>query len=538
MIKPLGLGFAAICMLFSTITYSQSASNPLFRHLPPAADHIYEINISTLIAKGNLGSILNSLPPSKNAQNNMMFDLLKNPTAAGVDLSNNILIAQTTASGSDTLNFINVIFQLSDSAKFRAALSRTIGGLRFHRLPGTGITAGKDKMGLAWNDRLVVITLASRLDSTAPRQHAPSTVHHAIAEMTIQRSLAALAGFIGSPYTTDDRFLAGFASDADFHSWSNGRGNGTVNWMKMLSKLSSKFSKTPAMNGAKMPNGFFPSGNKQTPVLATLDFAEGKMVFQTTSFLQADDVTLLNKVIDKPFNEDLLAHLPSGLLLGWAGFHVNLGAIGDVLEHYHTRSKVDSMLAAKGFALDDVTGLLGGDFLFAALAPDSAIITDTTKKKINFYFVTTLGDPAKFMKLAARLSLFKDSTVTSPDSTKSKFFKDLGSKFVVQNNLLVISGSRELALKYFSHADLRPTDQAGDGANRQSVVIDLKAVGAFLGANASNNPKAKMALHLVGKLDRLAISTKLEGNNRLVTVQLITNEPSTNSLSTLMSVLH
>lgn len=520
------------------MAFSQAASNPLFGHLPPAADHIYEINFSALIAKGNLGSILNSLPPTKNAQNNMMFDLLKNPAAAGVDLSNNILIAQTTASGSDTLNFINVIFQLSDSAKFRAALSRTIGGLRFHRLPGKGVSAGKDKMGLAWNDRLAVLTLASRADSMGPRHNPSSTIHHAVSEITIQRSLVALAGFIGSPYTTDDRFLAGFASDADFHSWSNGRGNGTLNWMKMLSKLSSKFSKTPGMNGTKMPNGFFPSSNKHTPVLATLNFAEGKMVFQTTSFLNADDVTLLNKVIDKPFNKALLAHLPSGPLLGWAGFHVNLGAIRDVLEHYHFRSKVDSMLAAKGLALDDITGLLGGDFLFAALAPDSASTADTTKKKINFYFVTTLGDPAQFMKLAARLSVFKDSTMTSPDSTKSKFFKDLGSKFVVQNNLLVISGSRELARKYFTHADLRPTDQAGDDANRQSAVIDLKAVGAFLGASASNNPKAKMALHLLDKLDRLAISTKLEGNNRLITVQLITNEPSTNSLSTLMSVLH
>jgi hypothetical protein len=536
--KPVGLGFAAIYMLFSTIAYSQPASNPLFSHLPPAADHIYEINFSALTTKGNLGSILNSLPPTKNAQNNMMFDLLKNPAAAGVDLSNNILIAQTTASGSDTLNFINVIFQLSDSAKFRASLTRTIGGLRFHRLPGKGTTAGKDKMGLAWNDRLVVITLASRLDSTAPRHYAPSTVHHAVSEVAIQRSLAALAGFIGSPYTTDDRFLAGFASDADFHSWSNGRSNGTQNWMKMLSKLSSKFSKTPGMNGAKMPNGFFPSGNKQIPVLSTLNFADGRMVFQTTSFLQADDVTLLNKVIDKPFNKELLAHLPSGPLLGWAGFHINPGAIGDVLEHYHARSKVDSILTAKGLALDDFTTVLGGDFLLAALAPDSVSTTDTAKKKINFYFVTTLGDPVQLMKLAARLSVFKDSTMTSTDSTKSKFFKDLGSKFIVQKNLLVISGSRELALKYFTHADLRSTDQAGDDQNRQSVVIDLKAVGAFLGASASNNPKARMATHLLGRLDRLAISAKLEGNNRLMTVQLITNEPSTNSLSTLMSALH
>ena len=168
--KPICLSFAAIALLLSTIAYSQSAPNPLFSHLPAAADHVYEINFLALKAKGNLGRILDSLPPSKDAHTAMMFDILKNPAAAGVDLGNNILIAQTTASaqtttsGPDTLTFINILFQLSDSAKFRAALTRSIGGLRLHRVPGKGVTAGKDKMGLAWNDRLVVITLASRAD--------------------------------------------------------------------------------------------------------------------------------------------------------------------------------------------------------------------------------------------------------------------------------------------------------------------------------------------------------------------------------------
>ncbi len=58
--KPLGRGFTAIYLFFSTMAFSQPASNPLFSHLPPAADRVYEINFSALIAKGNLGSILNS----------------------------------------------------------------------------------------------------------------------------------------------------------------------------------------------------------------------------------------------------------------------------------------------------------------------------------------------------------------------------------------------------------------------------------------------------------------------------------------------
>jgi hypothetical protein len=549
--KPFGLSFAAICLLITAVAHSQPTPNPLFSHLPPAADRVYEINFSALMAKANLGAVLNSLPPSKNAHTAMMFDILKNPSAAGVDFSNSILIAQTTASGSDTLNFINILFQLSDSAKFRSTLSRLNSGLRFHRLPGKGTTAGKDKMGLAWNDRLVVITLASRIDTTGPHHPDPANHHpdpavhqpasavpHLVSELAVEKSLAALAGFMGSPYTTDQRFLTGFASDADFHSWSNGTQNWTAMLSKLSSKLSSKLGKTQGMNGTKMPGGFYPPDKKQPPVLSTLNFADGRMVFQSTSFLQASEITVLNKIMDRPFNKDLLARLPSGPLLGWAGFHINLGAIGDVLEQYHVRSKVDSSLAKKGLTLDDLTAVLGGDFLVAALAPDSVSATDTAKKKINFYFVTTLGDPARLIKLASKLSLFKDSTMTMQDTTKSKIFKDLGSKFIVRDNLLVISSSREMAQKYFTHSDRRSTDQAGDDEQRPSVVIDLRAISAFLGTSASNNPKAMIAARLLEKLDRLTISSKLEGNNRLTTVQLITAEPSANFLNTLMSILH
>ena len=292
------------------------------------------------------------------------------------------------------------------------------------------------------------------------------------------------------------------------------------------------------MKGMPMPNSFTPADKKLPPVLSTLNFADGRMVFQTTSFLQASEITVLNKVMDRPFNKDLLARLPSGPLLGWAGFHVNLGAIGDILEQYHARSKVDSTLAKKGLSLDDFTAVLGGDFLVAALAPDSVSATDTAKKKINFYFVTTLGDPVRLLNLAAKLSTLKDSTMTTPDTTKSKIYKDLGSKIVVRKDLLVISRSKEQAQKYFSHTDRRSTDQAGDDANRQSVQIDFKALGAFLGTSASNNPKAMIAARLLEKLDKLTVSGKLEGNNRLITVQLITAEPSINSLSTLMGILH
>src|ERR1700677_4908704 len=118
--KPICLFFTAITLLLSTIAYSQSTPNPLYPHLPPKADHVYEIDFNQLNAKGNLSAMLSGIPIKGQAA--VLLTILKDPAAAGIDLSNHIVFAQTSASGTgaDSLSFTNIVVQLSDSAKFRA----------------------------------------------------------------------------------------------------------------------------------------------------------------------------------------------------------------------------------------------------------------------------------------------------------------------------------------------------------------------------------------------------------------------------------
>jgi hypothetical protein len=110
---------------------------------------------------------------------------------------------------------------------------------------------------------------------------------------------------------------------------------------------------------------------------------------------------------------------------------------------------------------------------------------------------------------------------------------------VVQDNLLVISNSREQAQAYFTHTDRRPTDNIGDDNDIQRLVIDLKAVGSFIGNSMTGDPKAMIFARILEKLDKITFSNgAMDGNNSEATFQIITAEPDTNSLATLMSILH
>src|SRR5579872_398773 len=221
--KALSLSLAAIGLLLSLVTRGQSA-NALYQHLPPNADHVTEINFNQLNAKGNFSALLNAVPPTGNSQANLIIDALKDPSCAGIDFSNNIFLAQTSASGNDadTLDFTSIVFQLSDSAKFRNLLAQAIPGLQVSTTAGKGMSFGKDKMGVAWNDKMVVITQATSYVPAVSNTVSPAAATPPASELAVERSFEALAGYSGSVWLTDQRFLSGFATDEDVHAWSTG----------------------------------------------------------------------------------------------------------------------------------------------------------------------------------------------------------------------------------------------------------------------------------------------------------------------------
>jgi Domain of unknown function (DUF4836) len=513
--------FVAIALLLSTVAlalsttaYSQSP-NPLYQHLPPSASHIYSVRLGQIIAKGELAGLLGSIP-MKDPKSEDFIKILQDPASAGVDLNHEILIAQTTATGkgADTLSFTQILVPLTDSAKFRSVFVAKL-NQRVHRVPGKGATTYKAKEGMAWNDQLLVITEAS-----SP-----------VGEKAVEKSLAALAGFSGTPWLTDQRFLTGFATDEDMHAWSQ-----KMDFMQLMSKLIKKMAaKNPAMQNAPFPDYSNMGQMPHPPVLSTFNFDNGRIVFRMTTFNKPEDVAMYKREFDRPINKDLLARVPGGgVLLGFAAMHFNAAALPDVLDKYHTRHMLDSVLGKSGLSVNDVSSIFGGDFLVAALA-DTTATTDTVKKKVNVYFVMTLGDPAKLMQLTATLA---GASNGSADTAKVAMLKKLADKLVIRDNTLVISGSREMAQKYFDNQSRRATDLIDD-KSVQELVVDLKAVSAFIGTSMTNDPKAMIIARVLEKLDKIELKSSLgDGDNMVVTFQIITGDSSTNSLKTLVGLLH
>jgi hypothetical protein len=546
--RPICLSFAAAILLLSTIGNAQP---PLYKNLPPAANHIYSIRLGQIVTKGDLLTLLNSLPPSKDPKAGMVINFLKDPSSTGVDISHEILIAQITAAGTgaDTVSYTQVLVPITDSAKFRKTLAGAMKDLHIHRLPGKGNTTYKDKMAMAWNDQLLVITLGSAESSgssisdsatvfanpgkkpiAAPVHKAPPAVHRSVGELSLEKSLAALAGFPANPLLTDQRFVSGFAGDEDVHSWST-----RMDIMQTIAKLGKKFAaKSFAMQGKSFPDYSNLSQMPHPPVLSTFNFADGRIVFHMTTFNKPEDGPIYQKMFDRPINKDMLARIPNaGLLLGVAAMHINPSAIPDAMERYHTRQMVDSMLGKKGLTISDVSAIFGGDILVAVMG-DTTAASDTSKKRINIYFVATLGDPAKMMQVAAKLAGSTDAA----DTAQMAKMKKLTEKMVIRDNTLVISGSQEMAKKYFDNTDRRSTSLIADNS-AQDFVIDLKTVSAYMSTTMTGNPKVMVATRVFERLDKVELRTSLpDGNNTNMTFQIVTGDPSTNSLKYLLSLLH
>lgn len=536
--KRTSLSFVLTAMLLSTIANGQSP-NPLYQHLPPSADHIYSVRLGQIITKGDLTGLLTTIPV-KDSNTAKFINVVTDPAAAGVDLDHEILVAQTTAAGTgaDTLNFTQIFVPLTDSAKFRRSFMIHE---HIHHVAGKGATISHGNEADAWNDHLWVMTIAS-LESpgsaSAPKQTPGSARKPAAAtrrplhEAALVKSLAALAGFTGTPWLTDQRFLTGFATDDDMHAWSR-----KMDFMGLMSKLMKKMAaKNPALrNGAFPAYGNLNSQAPHPPILSTFNFADGRIVFRITTFSKPEDAAVIQRVYDRPANKDLLARIPAGLLLGFADVHFNPAAIPALLDKYHTRQMVDSMLGKKGLNIDDISGAIGGDFLVAALG-DTTTTTDTAKKKLDIYFVATLGDPSKLMRLSAKMM----AGAGAADTAKAAKMKKLADKMVIRDNLLVISNSKEMALKYLDNTDRRSTALLGDADKSvAAIVIDLKAVSAFMTATQSGNPKSMVIARVLEKLDKVEVSSRLsDEGNTVGTFQIITGDPSTNSLKTIVSLLH
>jgi len=523
---------ATLLLIIVVLSATAQTVNPLFRHLPPNASKIYHINLPVLTSKLSWNDIISNIPSKSNSDQQMMA-LLRDPAQAGIDINQDIFVAQNDkVTKLDSASFITILVHLADSGKFGALVHKGT-DIRTYRLPH-GSALGKGKMSVAYDNKLAVFTIITP-DKSAADAGKKSLNDNKVAPapsfnttlFAAKRSIASLMGFPRSIYTTDAAFMTGFSDDADFHMWMP-QGSGLATLVKTMGK------KNQGMSDAltNRPN------NSQRHLLTAFRFDAGKIVMRSTMVLEADSLAFIKKLNSRPLNTDLIARLPGKDLLGMVNLHLDLSVLTDLLDMYKLRSKADSGLSSLGFTVADIPKAFKGDFLLAAVAP-SAQPGDTTHYKDPFvYFVTTINDLGTFMKLASKLLQPKDSA-----SGGKGMFGKMKTAYTLQDNILVVSGSKQRTDSYFSSTTRRSTALVSDHVAHApfSIVVDIKAVAAYLQqAGGPPSGKTQQMLHFMNALDRLTIAggQLVDGSKSETYVELKMADASENSLRSIFKLLH
>jgi hypothetical protein len=372
----------------------------------------------------------------------------------------------------------------------------------------------------------------------------PQTLAPDYAVIAAKRSFAALRGFDGSIYTTDEVFKTGFSDDADMHMWAP-RGAG----IGMLAKnvMNRNRGKDPGFSRAM--STLYQS---KAHTLTALRFETGKITLKSTTAYPPDSLAFYSKLTGRPLNTDLIARLPKGDLLAMVNIHFDPSAITDMLDRSKMRGKLDSILAKKGLTTDHIVRAFKGDFLVALMDPADKPMDSSGKKQPSIFFVTTINDMPAFTELADKMKLLmKDTTIT--DSTAGGgvtqtvhvgLLNMFRSDYTLQDNILVISGSKKMTDAWFSNTEKRNTDfiPARVKDNPFSLYIDLKnVVSAFhdmMSKGKEPSEKDKKVIDIINKLDAFTLTGGAIQDGKVETyMELKLTDASANSLNTLIKMM-
>jgi len=468
--------FLLATFVLTTVLASAQSTNPLFQHLPPDADKIYHINLPAITSKVSWEELTSVYSMTQKASDPQLMELLKDPSTAGLDIHQDVFVAQNIRNPYDSGTQTTILFHLTDSAKFISLIRSKSKNLKTFHIAGKVRVAGIDMVACSWNDKLAVITIVTKpakVVAAAVSQGKKAITPVSTAFYTLaaaKKSVAALQGYVNSPYTTDPEFLAGFSDDADVHTWS-AQGAGIAMVINMIIK-----KKDPNMTKA-----FSKMQQSKVHTLTAFRFETGKLTMHTTANLPADSLALLQKLNTRPFNPDLVNRIPGSNLLGMLNIHFDPTAITDILNKYKMRAKADSSLSAKGLSTNDVTKAFKGDFVLAGVAPSPASNDSaggSSSKQPAIYFIATINDLGAFMKVANKLNLAKPSSPDSPST--GGFLGKLKSDYTLRDNILVVSANKQLTDGYFDNPNRKNTALISDPVrdNPFSLAIDVKAVAA------------------------------------------------------------
>ena len=302
--------------------------------LPPNATNIIRINLPAMGSKIDLPALLAHLP-----MKTAIGEALKDPASIGIDLHQDMYITETSTAP-DSPAYTCFIIHLADSGKLAAYIRNSYPKARLFRVPGKNPAAGEHRnkdndgsnkiatwseegIGFAWNDRLAVLTLiriapnitvyppmsAITPDAAKPHKatpdHQPSPAHRrqpptgrpGYIRKAVSQSQAILQGYHNSLFTTNQKFITSFTSDADLTSWGT-QGNNLMMMAKMMA---------PHMPGNDAMNQM--ATKQHLNSITNLRFENGRLLISSATELPPDTTATVARLTSRPFNEGLAASL-------------------------------------------------------------------------------------------------------------------------------------------------------------------------------------------------------------------------------------
>lgn len=521
-----------------------AAGNPLFRHLPPDANQVYQINFPVIASKVDWKSIVPGMPMLNATRDPKIAAFIGDPSRAGIDIHRDFFVTLSNSPGLDSPRYVTILLPLSDSAKFIRFLKEEDKSGGFTVRPGKIRTAREKNTGFAWNDKLAVITFfRPPLREAMGKTGAHPVTRPANNLLSIRRSVVALAGYARSPFLTDTLFRDGFSDDADVHVWSS-QGSGLSGLMQGLKTL-------PLPMQANLLNAAQTLKSGKSRTLGTIRFENGRIVYRNRTPIEPQAAGLMAQFNSRPLNTDLINRLPQGRLLGLVTLHIDVNALLSGLDRYKSRQATDSMLARMNLTSEELAKAFAGDLLIAAIGPDKPAAgspgsdpTGNASLKPVFYGLVTINDPSSFSKVSTQLKLFKKDSIPARDSSgEAPGGKAKGHLFhTFRDHILVFGASQESTDGFFTNPPRGASDLVTEAVrdNPVAIVIDLKAVAAWL--QASVNPqqtrgKDQQALAVLSKLDRISYSGgRLSGNEVESVFEVKMADPGKNSLASLLEL--
>ena len=528
--------FLIILFIISQIT-ANAQQVSLINHIPPNATSVYEINIPVLTSKVSWQEVIKHFPNKKrDSESEEMMNLLNDPSLAGIDINQDIIIAKSGNALLDSVTYTTIIGHISNAQKLSEAIIKVKPASKIIVVPNKYRQLKDYKSTMCWNDKIfVVVTVEpSRQNSFSDslrmkiggHQKKATSLQPKIQQINYnalasKKCVAALLGFQKSFFVDDKNFRTDFTNNADVHLYTEQPN--TLGFLKKISP-SNGFSMMQEMDG--------PAHQQANKILVSIRFDNGMIKMDSKSFVAPSMNSIYQKLTSRPMSMDLVHKIPGEHVLGFFSISFDPTLIVDLLGNGDKRKKIDSALDAKNLKLDEIVSVFKGDFLLMAMQPAEM----DSLKKLRVFFGATINNPQSLNKVIAEIKKSSD------DNKKENLFSKMKAGYNAKENILGISGNQEMA-NAFVNGELAntTTDLLSEKEKSSSfnIVVDFKALNDFINSGNGNfSPKIKPAIGLIKMLDKLVITRGgFENNISESHLELKMMNSSENSLRTLANLI-